>query len=206
MLGPYDLHCKKEFYLGGVSGHDVQDDEYLFGDVELTAREKADLEYKKTVYELASKRVNLSDNVDRYVMPDTYDDTEGGGVDQSKRFDGLLARYNEEEGEELNEFQAWDATQIKRSTARVGAQDQRGGGQMGEDAHAAAYELVMAQEEQIDFIQDEMVAGTLTLDADAGAKKKPTQQQALAEVRHSLGACTRTATFVTSLMAPASPS
>ena len=41
--------------------------------------------------------------VDRYQMPTAYD-TEGN-VDQSKRFDGLLARYQEEEVEELTEFQ-----------------------------------------------------------------------------------------------------
>ena len=163
---------------------DIKDDEYLFGDVQLTEREKAEMEYKRTVYDLANKRVNISDNVERYVMPTAYDAE--GGVDQSKRFEGALARYEKEEVEELNEFQAWDATQIKRSTAKVGSADARSaGGQMGEGA--GAYELVMAAEEQIEFIQDELVAGTLTLDADAQkALKKPTQQQALAEVRKTL--------------------
>ena len=41
--------------------------------------------------------------VDRYVMPHSYD--EDGGVDQSKRFEPLMARYQEEEAEEMNEFQ-----------------------------------------------------------------------------------------------------
>ncbi len=165
---------------------DIKDDEYLFGDVELTAREKADIAYKRTVYDLANQRVNMSDNVDRYVMPTAYDAE--GAVDQSRRFDGLLARYQEEEKEELNEFQAWDATQIKRSTAKVGAADKRAaGGQMGDGVDAQAYELVMAQEEQIDFIRDEMVAGTLTVDeASQGKPKKPSTQQTLAEVRKTL--------------------
>ena len=65
----------------------------------------------------------------------------------------------------------------------MGAADAKGSGQMGEGA--SAYELVMAQEEQIDFIKDEMVAGTLTLEA-AQPAKKPTQQQTLAEVRRRL--------------------
>ena len=98
---------------------DIKDEEFLFGDVELTAKEQQDNEYKKRIYELANQRVNISDDVDRYVMPTAYDAE--GAVDQSRRFDGLLARYQEEEKEELNEFQAWDATQIKRSTAKVGA-------------------------------------------------------------------------------------
>ena len=83
---------------------DLRDDEYLFGDVELTEREKSEAAYKKTVYDLANQRVNISDNVDRYVMPTAYD-TEGN-VNQEKRMEGLLGRYQEEEKEELNEFQA----------------------------------------------------------------------------------------------------
>jgi pre-mRNA-splicing factor ATP-dependent RNA helicase DHX16 len=161
---------------------DIKDDEYLFGDVELSARERADLEYKKTVYDLANQRVNMSDQVERYTMPTAYDAE--GSVDQGKRFEGLLARYQDEEAEEMNEFQAWDATQIKRSTAKVGAADKKAaGGQMGEGA--AAYELVMAAEEQIDFIKDEIRDGTLTLEQSA-PPKPPTQQQKLADVRKTL--------------------
>jgi len=122
---------------------DVRDEEYLFGDVELTAREKEERDLKKRLYDLANERVNISDKVERYTMPSAYDDLEGGAR-QDERFDGLLARYQEEEGEEMNEFQAWDATQIKRSTARVGAADRRGkGAQMGETG-GKEYELVMA--------------------------------------------------------------
>jgi pre-mRNA-splicing factor ATP-dependent RNA helicase DHX16 len=167
---------------------DLKDEEYLFGDVELSAKERREMEYKKTVYELANQRVNISDKVDRYVMPTAYDAE--GSVDQEKRFEGLLARYQEEEKEELNEFQAWDATQIKRSTARVGAADTKAaaGGQIGEDAKA--YELVMAQEEQIEFISDELISGTLGDAATGGGggadEKKPTAAQTLAEVRKTL--------------------
>ncbi|EOD26794.1 hypothetical protein EMIHUDRAFT_457294 [Emiliania huxleyi CCMP1516] len=121
---------------------DVRDEEYLFGDVELTAREKEERDLKKRLYDLANERVNISDKVERYTMPSAYDDLEGGAR-QDERFDGLLARYQEEEGEEMNEFQAWDATQIKRSTARVGAADRRGkGAQMGETG-GKEYELTL---------------------------------------------------------------
>ena len=133
---------------------DLRDEEYLFGDVELTERERRDAAYKKTVYELANQRVNVSDKVDRYAMPTAYD-TEGA-VDQSKRFEGALARYQEEAAEELNEFQAWDATQIKRSTARVGAADARGGAS-GKIGRRGGVQLVMAQEEQIEFVSDKLV-------------------------------------------------
>ena len=41
----------------------------------------------------------------------------------------------------------------------MGASDAKGSGQIG--AGAGAYELVMATEEQIDFIQDELVSGNI---------------------------------------------
>lgn len=45
---------------------DIADEEFLFEGVELTEREKKDLEYKKKVYELANERVNITDHVDQY--------------------------------------------------------------------------------------------------------------------------------------------
>lgn len=161
---------------------DVRDEDYLFGDVELTGRERRERELKKRLYELAHERVNLSDRVDRYQMPTAYDDMEAG-TKQDERFGGMMARYQEEEGEEMNEFQAWDATQIKRSTAKVGAADRKAG-QMGEGSRQD-YELVMATDEQIEFIADEIIAGNLG-EADAAPAKKPSQKETLAEVRRSL--------------------
>lgn len=38
-------------------------------------------------------------------MPTAYD--EEGAVDQDKRFEGLLARYQDEGPAEMNEFQVW---------------------------------------------------------------------------------------------------
>jgi len=166
---------------------DLKDDEFLFSDVALTAREKAELEHKKKVYELVSQRVNLKDDVERYVMPQSYD--EEGNVNQEKRYEGLLARYNEEEKEEMNEFQEWDATQIKRSTARVGAADKRKAGrQIGieDDAVAAAYDLVIAAEEQIEFISTEMVAGNINEDGSVPKPEKVSSKASLADVRKSL--------------------
>ena len=48
---------------------DVQDDEYLFGDFNLSKREKKELEYKKTVLDLAKdyKKAGDLEKVDRCV-------------------------------------------------------------------------------------------------------------------------------------------
>ena len=49
---------------------DVQDDEYLFGDFSLSKREKKELEYKKTVLNLAKdyKQAGELEKIDRYAV------------------------------------------------------------------------------------------------------------------------------------------
>ena len=51
---------------------DIVDEEYLFGDAKLTQRERADIEYKKKVLNLAKdyKKAQDMSKVDHYVMPD----------------------------------------------------------------------------------------------------------------------------------------
>ena len=113
-------------------------------------------------------------------MPEAYDAE--GDVNQEKRFEGLRSRYQPEEVEEMNEFQAWDAAQIKRSAGRVGAADRRGAGQIGEGA-SQEYDLVMASDEQIEFISDEMIAGNLNQDGKGTPPVKLDPKLKLAEVR-----------------------
>eukprot|EP00964_Phaeocystis_antarctica_P028937 scaffold16299_cov63-Phaeocystis_antarctica.AAC.2 len=160
---------------------DLADEKFLWNEGELTEREIAENKHKEKLYDLANQRVNISDKVDRYTMPTAYDDE--GNTDQNKRFEPLMAKYQEEEGEELTEYQAWDANQIKRSTARVGAQDRKGKTQIG-GVREEDYGLVMATDEQIEFISDEIVSGNLQ--AEESKVAAPTVKQTLAEVRKSL--------------------
>ena len=160
---------------------DLADEKFLWNEGELTEREIAENKHKEKLYDLANQRVNISDKVDRYTMPTAYD--EEGNTDQNKRFEPLMAKYQEEEGEELTEYQAWDANQIKRSTARVGAQDRKGKTQIG-GVREEDYGLVMATDEQIEFISDEIVSGNLQ--AEESKVAAPTVKQTLAEVRKSL--------------------
>ena len=127
--------------------------------------------------------MNITDEVERYKMPEAYDDE--AGVDQSKRFEPMMARYAPEEKEELDEYQEWDKTQIKHSMGRVGALDRRGKTtQIGEGAKD--YELVMAQEEQIEFVSEELMSGNINVDGAPPPVKKPSQKETLAEVRRKL--------------------
>jgi|TARA_B100000524_G_scaffold1577_2_gene970 pre-mRNA-splicing factor ATP-dependent RNA helicase DHX16 len=96
-----------------------------------------------------------------------------------KRFESAhLARYKDEEAVEMNEYQAWDAAQIKRGAraTKAGASTQMGANK--------EYELVVATEEQIEFISDEIVAGNLMEEKEKPRKKST--QETLAEVRKSL--------------------
>ena len=51
---------KKLIQMLEAARDDVRDEEFLFGDVELSERERKEKECKKTVYELANKRVSPS--------------------------------------------------------------------------------------------------------------------------------------------------
>ncbi|KAI3711289.1 hypothetical protein L2E82_41270 [Cichorium intybus] len=54
----------------------IDDEQYLFGDVKLSEAEQRELRYKKQIYELVKKRSQEDDNVNEYRMPDAYYDDE----------------------------------------------------------------------------------------------------------------------------------
>ena len=79
---------------------DIEDDERMFDQSELTSREKLERVYKKNVYKLASglEEVTHEEHVQRYIVPsdkekfiDTFEDEEdkviasGGGVSEQRR-------------------------------------------------------------------------------------------------------------------------
>jgi len=121
----------------------VRDEEYLFKSEKLTKREQARHQAMKKMLEMAEKRVNLSDHVDGYAMPEAYvkDD---GTIDKEKREAALNARYVEEV-QGPTEQEAWEDHQVKKATAKFGARDRK---------KQDKYEYVF--EDQIDFIQATM--------------------------------------------------
>ena len=104
----------------------------------------------------------------------------------------LHIRYAEQRPSELNEFEAWDATQIKRTTARTAMS----GSQVGQ--HALGYELITEREDHIEFLSDEVLAGNLStvgagirtvenVDcAGANGLKDPTPHEELQATRRTL--------------------
>ena len=81
---------------------DLTDEKFLFNEDELTERERNENKFKEKLYNLADQRVNLKDKQEGYKMPTAYD--EEGNTDQGARYAPMMARYEEEEGEELNEY------------------------------------------------------------------------------------------------------
>ncbi|ORX52762.1 hypothetical protein DM01DRAFT_1055755 [Hesseltinella vesiculosa] len=49
---------------------EIEDEEFLFSNTKLTQRERDELEYKKQVYELAKRRLQIDTKEDGYVMPE----------------------------------------------------------------------------------------------------------------------------------------
>jgi len=124
----------------------VNDEEYLFKNEKLTKKEKQRHQMRKKVLEYAMKRINLSDHVDRYEMPEAYvkDD---GTIDKEKREAALNARYVEEE-QGPTEQEAWEDHQVAKATAKFGARDKKA---------KKKYDFVF--EDQINFIQLSMIKG-----------------------------------------------
>ncbi|KAI3520625.1 hypothetical protein L1887_10075 [Cichorium endivia] len=129
---------------------DLEDEQYLFGDVKLSEAEQRELRYKKQIYDLVKKRSQEDDNVNEYRMPDAYDDE--GGVNQEKRFSVAMERYRDsKDGDKMNPFaeqEAWEDHQIGKATLKYGSKNKK---------QADDYNFVF--EDQIEFIQGQVMGG-----------------------------------------------
>ena len=76
----------------------VEDEEMLFRGDELTKKERKELELNKQLLKLTKERLQLSDKVDGYVMPEDYI-TEKGNIDRKKQNDLLYGRYQDSKKE-----------------------------------------------------------------------------------------------------------
>lgn len=148
---------------------ELLDAEMLFKGVKLTRAEEAELAYKRQVYQLALQRAaKLEEKEDGYHMPTAYDEDKMGHV---KRFDVALDRYKEPETDAATpwaEQDTWEKKQLGNATLTFGAKDRK---QAGEE-----YEYVF--EDQIDFIQSELLAG-----ADEGEEPEDLKKEAALQAR-----------------------
>ncbi len=141
----------------------LEDEKVLFQGVELSEKEKRDVAYRRRVYELATAQIRDIDTImeDRYRLPSSYD--ESGEAGQDERFKAALRRYKDPDGDDANpnaEQERWEKHQIAKVTTSYGAKDGSGGGKAQKQ-----YEYVF--EDQIAFVEDEVLGGTGGGDSDA---------------------------------------
>ena len=129
---------------------DILDDEFLFGQEELTEREKRDRDYKKNVLELAKQYKNASqtEKIDRYQMPD---ERRGKEVDRYGEMD-------EKEHAPNYEQKKWEEEHMSSATLHFGAKDAR-------QRHAK-------KEKQYDILLDDEIEFIQALKLPGSKKKK----------------------------------
>ncbi|XP_031371555.1 pre-mRNA-splicing factor ATP-dependent RNA helicase DEAH1 [Punica granatum] len=130
---------------------DLEDEQYLFAGVKLTAEEERLFRRKKEIVELATKYQEDLDSRDEYRIPDAYD--QEGRVDQEKRFAVAMQRYRDTDAaEKMNPFaeqEAWEEYQTEKATLKFGSKDKK--------LASDEYEYVF--EDQIEFIKANVLAG-----------------------------------------------
>lgn len=164
---------------------ELADEEALFGDAPLTADERRDLDYKRTVLALArERRATEAAAADDggYRVPVPVGDGEAGARDRGKRFDVLTARYadptaaaaaDDAAGAPWKEQAAWEAAQAARASLATGARDRAPVG--------AAHELLL--DDGIEFMVDAALAGDVDVTDDPRSDAERARDAAKAAAR-----------------------
>ncbi|XP_013406683.1 pre-mRNA-splicing factor ATP-dependent RNA helicase DHX16 [Lingula anatina] len=147
---------------------DLMDEDYLFSDLNLTKREKAEQEYKKNVLKLAKEHRRAGDveKVNRYYMPTGDEKPEN--------------RFVEDENEKgLNyEQKRWEEEQLHAATLKFGAKDAKA------KKKEKEYDFVM--DEEIEFIQAIPMAGTRDKEDEPELSERQKKKMTIEETRKSL--------------------
>ena len=115
---------------------DLADEDYLFDESQLTARERREKDYKKTILDLAKKHEKQSEieKVQRYHMPD------------KDRKDWGYVEADEKEKAPNYEQKRWEEEHLQSATLKFGAKDAK-------KKHAEKEKQYELLEDEIDFIQ-----------------------------------------------------
>jgi len=167
---------------------ELADEEALFGDAPLTADERRDLDYKRTVLALArERRAGEAAAADDggYRVPAAVNE----GADRGKRFDVLTSRYADPTAGEpasgaapWQEQAAWEAAQAARASLATGARDRATAG--------AAHDLLL--DDGIEFMVDAALAGDVDVEVDPRSDAERARDAAKAAARserEAMAAC-----------------
>ena len=115
---------------------DLADEDYLFDESQLTARERREKDYKRTILDLAKKHEKQSEieKVQRYHMPD------------KDRKDWGYVEADEKEKAPNYEQKRWEEEHLQSATLKFGAKDAK-------KRHAEKEKQYELLEDEIDFIQ-----------------------------------------------------
>ena len=115
---------------------DLADEDYLFEESQLTARERREKDYKRTILDLAKKHEKQSEieKVQRYHMPD------------KDRKDWGYVEADEKEKAPNYEQKRWEEEHLQSATLKFGAKDAK-------KKHAEKEKQYELLEDEIDFIQ-----------------------------------------------------
>lgn len=151
---------------------ELADEEFLFGDVELSQHERRELKYKRRVRDLAREYRAAGEQekleaTNRYHMPE---ETRG----QPSRAVDLV---EEESGAPGEEQRRWEEARLGAAALKFGARDAA--------SQEPKYQLVLEEEETIEFVRATQLQG----DEEPAAPPPPTQaqqQECIQAVRRSL--------------------
>ncbi|GFW26542.1 pre-mRNA-splicing factor ATP-dependent RNA helicase DHX16 [Trichonephila clavipes] len=164
------LAKRKEDKLLELEG-DIQDEEYLFSDVQLTEKEKKELKYKKKILELAKQhdKAKEMEKIERYHMP------EASGKDISKKYEEVDERERAPNAEQLK----WEQERLGFARMTFGAADAK------KKHKEKDYDLVF--DDAIEFVQSIKMPGTK--DASESVEElseKEKKKLSIQETRRSL--------------------
>lgn len=129
----------------------IQDEEFLFKGVELSKAEQMERELNKQILAAAERRVNLTDKVEGYQMPEDEFD-ERGKLNKDSQLDKLRARYTASDTDVFvidAEQKEWEEAQMHRVETNYGSKDAAAAAAA---QAASSYEYVF--DAQIDFVRD----------------------------------------------------
>ncbi|XP_041649434.1 pre-mRNA-splicing factor ATP-dependent RNA helicase DHX16 [Cheilinus undulatus] len=161
---------------------EIKDDEYLFSTDELTEREKKDLEYKRTLRDLAKdyKKAGAKEQEERknrYYMPEEK---------RSKEVPQRDLELEETPMELGGEQGRWEEERLKTASLSFGAKRER---EQGMKQEQDKYQLILEEDEMIDFVSTAItMKGTRSeKDQEAPAlSQAELNKQSMQEVRRSL--------------------
>ncbi|OXG15147.1 pre-mRNA-splicing factor ATP-dependent RNA helicase DHX16 [Cryptococcus neoformans Ze90-1] len=162
---------------------EVEDEKILFRNQKLSRKEERELERKKELIKLMEERKKIDDGTNGYMLPDDYI-TEQGRLDQKKKKDALYKRYEESkpvEGQFVTDVDQWEAAQQERTDLTTGALDK--------EILVEDYDYVFDESQEIKFLKEGKMAGTLTAEAQAlldQVDKLEKNAQSIQETRNSL--------------------